>query len=90
MSRKQKLLLTALVAAGASGLNQWVERDVDALMHRTRLRPLPDGRLQQMEAGCFAVVTVTVVVSVRAVLASVTSMVAASASAHAAAREVAA
>lgn len=52
------VLGTALVAAGASALNQLVERDVDALMHRTRLRPLPDGRLQPMEAGWFAFVTV--------------------------------
>jgi hypothetical protein len=53
------VLGTALVAAGASALNQLVERDVDALMRRTRLRPLPDGRLQPMEAGWFAIVTVT-------------------------------
>jgi protoheme IX farnesyltransferase len=48
---------TALAAAGASALNQWLERDVDALMERTRLRPLPDGRLQPIEAGCFGVLT---------------------------------
>ncbi len=53
------VLGTALVAAGASALNQLVERDVDALMRRTCLRPLPDGRLQPMEAGWFAIVTVT-------------------------------
>jgi len=53
------ILGTALVAAGASALNQLFERDVDALMNRTRLRPLPDGRLQPMEAGWFAIVTVS-------------------------------
>ena len=36
---------TALVAGGASAYNQIIERDADALMRRTRLRPLPDGRL---------------------------------------------
>ena len=36
---------TALVAAGASALNQVWERDVDALMRRTAQRPLPSGRL---------------------------------------------
>jgi protoheme IX farnesyltransferase len=47
---------TALVAAAASALNQVYERDVDARMRRTRLRPLPDGRLQPAEAVRFAMV----------------------------------
>lgn len=37
---------TALVAAGASALNQWLERDYDAKMLRTQNRPLPSGRMQ--------------------------------------------
>ena len=45
---------TALVACGASAYNQILERDTDALMHRTRVRPLPDGRLQVSEALIFA------------------------------------
>ena len=40
------LLGTALVAGGASALNQFLEREHDALMRRTRNRPLPSGRLQ--------------------------------------------
>lgn len=44
---------TALVAAGASALNQWFERDSDALMHRTEKRPLPSGRLQALEVFVF-------------------------------------
>ena len=36
------LLGTGLVAGGASAFNQVLERDSDALMRRTRLRPLPD------------------------------------------------
>lgn len=36
---------TALVASGAAALNQLLERDYDALMHRTENRPLPSGRL---------------------------------------------
>lgn len=34
-----------LLAMGGSALNQLLERDVDALMTRTMLRPLPQGRL---------------------------------------------
>ena len=39
------LLGTALAAAGTLALNQYIERDLDARMERTRHRPLPDGRL---------------------------------------------
>lgn len=41
---------TALVAASASVLNQFIERKVDRLMDRTRHRPLPAGRLQPTTA----------------------------------------
>ena len=40
------LLGLALLVAGAHALNQVLERDVDALMERTRQRPLPGGRLR--------------------------------------------
>jgi protoheme IX farnesyltransferase len=46
---------TALVAAGASALNMYLERDLDALMRRTENRPLPGGRLSSSEALGFAV-----------------------------------
>lgn len=36
---------TATVVAGANALNMFLERDTDALMERTRMRPLPTGRL---------------------------------------------
>jgi protoheme IX farnesyltransferase len=42
---------TALVAGGAAVLNQVYERDTDKLMRRTRMRPLPDGRVTAKEAG---------------------------------------
>jgi protoheme IX farnesyltransferase len=41
---------TALAAAGTLALNQYLERDLDARMERTRRRPLPDGRLLPGEA----------------------------------------
>lgn len=44
---------TALVAGGSAVLNQLYEQDVDALMARTRLRPLPDGRMTPLRAYVF-------------------------------------
>ena len=47
---------TALVAGGASALNQYWEREADARMERTRSRPLPSGRLTAAEALAFGLV----------------------------------
>ena len=47
---------TGLVASGASAFNQLIERETDGLMNRTRLRPLPDRRLQPADAMVFAAV----------------------------------
>ena len=44
------LIGTALTAAGASILNQYIERDFDAVMPRTRNRPVPAGRIEPGEA----------------------------------------
>jgi protoheme IX farnesyltransferase len=44
---------TALVAGGAAVLNQLYERDTDALMRRTRRRPLPAGRVAPGDARIF-------------------------------------
>src|SRR5215813_14667952 len=41
---------TAAAAAGAAALNQWWERRVDALMRRTRTRPIPAGRMAPIQA----------------------------------------
>jgi protoheme IX farnesyltransferase len=47
------LLGTALCAAGASALNQWWERDIDATMKRTMDRPLPARRMRPVDALLF-------------------------------------
>jgi heme o synthase len=52
------LLGTALVAASASALNQWLERDTDARMPRTADRPLPAGRLTNFQVLSFSAVTI--------------------------------
>jgi len=49
----QTLIGTALAAGGTLTLNQFIERDVDAKMERTRRRPLPDGRVLPQDALWF-------------------------------------
>lgn len=50
------LLGTGLVAAGSSVLNQVLERESDALMHRTARRPIPAGRIHPDRALLLGVV----------------------------------
>lgn len=50
----QTLIGTALLAAGTNALNQYIEREHDAKMQRTRNRPLPGGRITPRSALIFA------------------------------------
>ncbi len=45
----------ALLSSGISTLNQYLERDRDALMPRTQIRPLPTGRLLPASALLFGI-----------------------------------
>jgi protoheme IX farnesyltransferase len=50
-------VLCIAVAAGAAGaINMWYDRDIDAVMTRTRSRPIPAGRVEPAEALGFGVV----------------------------------
>jgi protoheme IX farnesyltransferase len=50
-------VLCIAVGAGASGaINMWYDRDIDAIMHRTRKRPIPAGRVDPQEAVTFGIV----------------------------------
>ena len=60
------LIGTALGSAGAFVLNHYVEREVDALMDRTRNRPLPAGTIPPIAALAFGILLIiagTVVLS---------------------------
>ena len=46
---------TLLVASGTATLNQLIERDADALMRRTSLRPLPARRMPALHALLFGI-----------------------------------
>lgn len=49
-------ILCIAVGAGAAGaVNMWFDRDIDAVMTRTRGRPLPQGRIPPEEALSFGV-----------------------------------
>jgi protoheme IX farnesyltransferase len=47
------LLGTFLIASGTAALNQWYEREGDALMRRTERRPIPSGRVTARDAFVF-------------------------------------
>jgi protoheme IX farnesyltransferase len=50
-------VLCIAIGAGASGaINMWFDRDIDAVMERTRGRPIPAGRMNADEALTFGVV----------------------------------
>ena len=49
-------ILCITVAAGACGaINMWYDRDIDAIMRRTRNRPIPAGRIQPGPALGFGI-----------------------------------
>lgn len=50
-------LFAIAAGAGASGaINQWYDRDIDAVMKRTKDRPIPSGRVQSEEALALGIV----------------------------------
>ena len=44
------ILCIALAAGGSAAVNMWYDRDIDAIMLRTRNRPLPQGRVEPQAA----------------------------------------
>ncbi len=49
------LLGTGLMASGTATLNEWYEREADAKMKRTMLRPIPSGRVKPQRALIFGI-----------------------------------
>ncbi|HTM10905.1 MAG TPA: heme o synthase [Verrucomicrobiae bacterium] len=74
------LIGTALASGGTLALNQYIERGSDALMERTRRRPLPDGRIMPPEAlffGCILAIAgiLLLAFSVNVLSAAVTAVI---------------
>ena len=51
------LVAVALGAGAAGSLNMWYESDLDALMKRTCLRPIPTGKVKKENALIFGIIT---------------------------------
>ena len=57
-------LLAVAIGSGAAGaLNMWYESDLDALMSRTCLRPIPTGRVKKAQALIFGILLSIISVS---------------------------
>ena len=58
-------LIAVAIGAGAAGtLNMWYEADVDALMTRTCLRPIPSGIVAKKHALYFGIITSVISVAI--------------------------
>ena len=65
-------VLAIAVGAGAAGaVNMWYDRDIDAVMSRTRSRPIPSGRVAPSEALALGVVLSPMLASAAMSLSSV-------------------
>ena len=50
-------ILCISIGAGASGaINMWYDRDIDSLMERTKKRPIPEGKIEPLDALGFGIV----------------------------------
>jgi protoheme IX farnesyltransferase len=67
-------VLCIAVGAGACGaINMWYDRDIDALMRRTRNRPIPGGRIAPGEALGFGVTLAVASVIIMGLAANLTA-----------------
>jgi protoheme IX farnesyltransferase len=67
-------VLCIAVGAGASGaINMWYDRDIDAVMERTRHRPIPTGRIVPGDALGFGIVLATGSVTVMGLAVNITA-----------------
>ena len=62
-----------LAAGGAHSINGWLDRDIDAIMRRTRRRPIPDGRIPAWHALVLGIGLNLLAFAVLATLANLTA-----------------
>jgi protoheme IX farnesyltransferase len=67
-------VLSIAAGAGAAGaLNMWYDADIDAVMARTSMRPIPRGSVSRVEALVFGVVLGAIAVGVLALATNLTA-----------------
>ena len=64
-----------LMAGGANAVNMYIDRDIDDRMARTRLRPLPSGRMDPRAVLAYGVALATAATAIFAFTVNVTSAV---------------
>ena len=69
------LFAVALGAGAAGALNMWYESDLDALMTRTCLRPIPTGRVQKNQALWFGIILSVISISLLYFIANLVSSI---------------
>jgi protoheme IX farnesyltransferase len=69
------LFAVALGAGAAGALNMWYESDLDALMTRTCLRPIPTGRVQKNQALWFGITLSVISISLLYLTANLVSSI---------------
>jgi heme o synthase len=67
------VLAIAVGAAAAGTLNMWYDADIDAVMSRTAMRPIPRGRVSAFEALVFGLVLGALAVTVLALATNLTA-----------------
>src|SRR6201996_2788165 len=67
-------VLAIAAGAGAAGaLNMWYDADIDAIMSRTAMRPIPRGKISRFEALIFGLVLAVFAVSTLALTTNLTT-----------------
>jgi protoheme IX farnesyltransferase len=67
------IIAIATGAASAGALNMWYDADIDAIMSRTAMRPIPRGRVSKFEALGFGIVLGIFAVTVLALATNLTA-----------------
>ena len=69
-------ILAIAAGAGAAGaLNMWYDADIDAVMARTAMRPIPRGKVSKVEALVFGIVLGIIAVAALALATNLTAAV---------------